>query len=105
MVTSDSWLAGSSWSLRSMFGTAASLAGIQNRLIASIRNCATNSQTRLPTSGIDANSANRMMSATTIVLRRSNRSANAPASGPSTIAGSRRNSSTPPRAKLAAAKP
>ena len=46
-----------------------------------------------------------MMSTTTIVLRRSNRSAKAPASGPSTIAGSSRKSSTPPRAKLAAAKP
>ena len=46
-----------------------------------------------------------MMSTTTIVLRRSNRSAKAPASGPSTIAGSRRKSSTPPRAKLAAANP
>ena len=42
------------------------------------------------------------MSVTTIVLRRSNRSAKAPASGPSTIAGSSRNSSTPPSAKLAA---
>ena len=46
-----------------------------------------------------------MMSTTTIVLRRSNRSAKAPASGPSTIAGSSRKSSTPPRAKLAAANP
>jgi hypothetical protein len=35
-----------------MFGTAASLAGIQNRLIASMRNWAMNSQTRLSTSGI-----------------------------------------------------
>ena len=81
-MTRESWLAGSSWSLRSMFGTAASLAGIQNSVNASIRNCATNSQIRLSTSGIDANSPNRMMSTTTIVLRRSNRSAKAPASGP-----------------------
>jgi dTMP kinase len=88
-----------------MFGTAASLAGIQNRVKASIRNCATNSQIRLSTSGIEANSPNRMMSVTTIVFRRSNRSANAPARGPRTIAGSRRNSSTPPSAKFAAAKP
>src|SRR3954471_23512959 len=88
-----------------MLGTAASLAGIQNRLMASIRNCATNSQTRLSTSGMEANSANRKLSVTTIVLRRSNRSAKAPASGPRTIAGRRRNSSTPPRAKLAAANP
>ena len=105
VVTRDNWLAGSSWSLRSMLGTAASLAGIQNRLIASMRNWATNSQIRLSTSGIEANSTNRMMSVTTIVLRRSNRSANAPARGPRTIAGSRRNSSTPPSAKFAAAKP
>src|SRR4051794_34792473 len=88
-----------------MLGTAASLAGIQNRLMASIRNCATNNQTRLSTSGVAANSANRKLSGTTIVLRRWNRSAKAPASGPRTIAGRRRNSSTPPRAKLAAANP
>src|SRR5688500_12659801 len=88
-----------------MFGTAASLAGIQNRLNASMRNCATNSQTRLSTIGIEAKSAKRMTSVMTIVLRRSNRSAMAPARGPRTIAGSSRNSSTPPRAKLAAANP
>src|SRR4051812_19951105 len=88
-----------------MFGTAASLAGIQNSVKASIRNWATNSQIRLSTIGIEAKSPNRMMSTTTIVLRRSNRSANAPAKGPRTIAGSNRNSSTPPSAKLAAVKP
>ena len=104
MVTSESWLAGSYWSLRSRFGTAASLAGIQNRLIASMRNWATNSQTRLATSGIEANRANRRTSETTIVLRRSKRSAKAPATGPSTIAGSSRNSRTAPRAKFCAAK-
>src|SRR3712207_8888500 len=54
-------------------------------LIASIRNWATKSQIRLSTSGMDANSPNRRTSQTTIVLRRSNRSANAPASGPRTI--------------------
>src|SRR5688572_7007630 len=88
-----------------MFGTAASFAGIQKRLNASIRNCATNSQTRLSTIGIDAKSEKRMTSVTTIVLRRSHRSAMAPARGPRTIAGSNRNSRTPPRAKLAAANP
>src|SRR4051794_14926019 len=87
-----------------MFGTAASLAGIQNRLIASMRNWATNSQTRLSTSGIETKNPNRRRSATTIVLRRSNRSANAPASGPSTMAGSSRNSSTAPSAKFLPAK-
>ncbi len=104
VVTRESWFAGSSWSRRSMLGTAASLAGIQNRLIVSMRNWATNSQIRLSTSGIEANSENRIRSVTTIVLRRSNRSAKAPASGPSTIAGSRRNSRTAPSAKFWPAK-
>ena len=40
------------------------------------------------------------MSAATMSLRRSNRSANAPASGPKTTAGSSRTTSTPPRAKF-----
>jgi hypothetical protein len=63
-----------------------------------------NNQIRLSMIGIEANSANRMMSQTTIVLRRSNRSAKAPASGPSTIAGSNRNSRTAPSAKFLPAK-
>src|SRR3954462_14113522 len=88
-----------------MFGTAASFAGIQKRVNASMRNWATNSQIRLSTIGIDANSPNRMTSTTTIVLRRSNRSAKAPASGPRTIAGNSRNASPPPSAKFLAAKP
>src|SRR3954447_20022616 len=87
-----------------MFGTAASLAGIQNRLIASMRNWAMNSQTRLSTSGIETKNPKRRKSATTIVLRRSNRSANAPASGPSTMAGRSRKISTAPRAKFLPAK-
>src|SRR4051812_19143650 len=87
-----------------MLGTAASLAGIQNMLNASMTNWAANSQTRLSTTGIEANSAKRRQSVTTIVLRRSNRSAKAPASGPSTIAGSSRNSSTAPSAKFLPAK-
>jgi hypothetical protein len=81
-----------------MFGTAASLAGIQNRLIASMRNWATNSHTSSSTIGIEANSAKRSTSETTMVLRRSKRSAKAPASGPSRMAGSSRNSSTAPSA-------
>src|SRR4051794_26983651 len=104
VVTSESWLAGSIWSRRSMLGTAASLAGIQNRLIASMRNWAMNSQTRLSTSGIETKNPKRRKSATTIVLRRSNRSANAPASGPSTMAGRSRKISTAPRAKFLPAK-
>ena len=105
VVTRESWLAGSSWSLRQHVRDGGLLGRDPEQADASIRNGATNSQIRLSTIGIDANSANRLTSATTIVLRRSNRSAKAPASGPSTIAGSSRKSSTPPSAKLAAAKP
>ena len=105
-MTRESWLAGSNWSLRSMFGTAASLAGIQNRrerLDQELRHEQPDRGCRR--SGSRRTAPNRMTSTTTIVLRRSNRSAKAPASGPSTIAGSRRKSSTPPSAKLAAANP
>ena len=103
VVTRLTWLAASSWSRRTRLGTDASLAGIQNRLAHSIRNDATNSHHSVPTSGIEANSTNRVRSAATIILRRSKRSANAPASGPKTTAGSSRTTRTPPRAKLAAA--
>ncbi len=103
VVTRLTWLASSSWSRRTRLGTEASLAGIQNRLTHSIRNDATNSHQSVPTIGIDANSTKRVKSATTIILRRSNRSANAPASGPKTTAGSSRTTRTPPSAKLAAA--
>ncbi len=44
------------------------------------------------------NSPNRTKSEMTMVMRRSNRSANAPASGPSTIAGSNFTTRTPPSA-------
>ena len=63
------------------------------------------SQINVPTSGIDRNSPNRSRSLTTIVRRRSNRSANAPASGPSRTAGSNRKARTPPVAKLLAPNP
>ena len=103
VVTRLTWFADSNWSLRTRLGTEASFAGIQNRPTHSTRKVATNSHHSAPTSGIDRNNANRQRSATTISLRRSNRSANAPASGPKTTAGSSRTTSTPPSAKLAAA--
>ena len=100
-----SWLADSIWSRRTRLGTDASLAGIQNRLTHSIRKLATSSQTRVCrvsttrcASGIVRNSPNRTKSEMTMVMRRSNRSANAPASGPSTIAGSSFTTRTPPSA-------
>ncbi len=49
-----------------------------------------------PTSGIDRKSTKRIRSQTTIVVRRSQRSAKAPASGPNSTAGSSRKTSTPP---------
>ena len=103
VAISVSWLAPSSRSGPTMFGTDASLAGIQNRLTVSMRNDATSrysSDVRCsatePTIGIDRNSTKRSRSQVTIVVRRSQRSANAPASGPNSTAGSSRNTSTPP---------
>ncbi len=98
-----SWLAVSSRSRGTRFGTVASLAGIQIRLATSMRNVATNSHHRVPTSGIDRNSANRARSQTTMVSRRSSRSATTPASGPMTMAGASRRMNTPAMARFAAA--
>ena len=98
-----SWLAASSRSRGTRFGIVASLAGIQNRLATSIRNVATNSHHRVPTSGIDRNSANRATSQMTIVQRRSSRSATTPAIGPRTTAGASRRMNTAAMARLAAA--
>jgi hypothetical protein len=50
------------------------------------------------TSGIEAKSRNRSTSQMTMVQRRSKRSANTPAIGPSTSAGSSRMAITPPKA-------
>ncbi len=103
VAMSVSWLAPSSRSGPTMFGTEASLAGIQNRLTVSMRNDATSRCTSAvprsatePTIGIDRNSRKRSRSQTTMVVRRSQRSAKAPASGPNSTAGSSRNTSTPP---------
>ena len=102
VVTRLTWFADSNWSRRTRLGTVASFAGIQNRLAHSIRNDATSSHHSVPTSGIETNSANRVRSATTMVRRRSNRSANAPATGPNRTDGSSRTTRTPPSAKFAA---
>ncbi len=103
VAMSVSWLAPSSCSRGTRFGTEASLAGIQNRLTVSMKNEATSrysSEVSLlatdPTTGIDRNSEKRSKSQTTIVRRRSQRSAKAPARGPNRTAGSRRNTRTPP---------
>jgi hypothetical protein len=102
-MISESWLAVSTWSgRRSRLGIEASLAGIQNSAQSSIRKVAANSQASSPTSGIERNSAARSTSQTTIWCRRSSLSASAPASGPSTIAGSSLVATTPPSAKLCA---
>ncbi len=90
-----SWLAASSRSLGTRFGTDASFAGIQNRLRISIRNVATSSHHRVPTIGMEANNPNRRTSVTIIVRRRSNRSATTPARGPKMTAGISRRMNTP----------
>ena len=77
---------------------APSFAGFQNRLTHSIKNVAMNNTGKVRAIGMDRNSKNRRTSATTIVCRRSNRSANAPASGPRMALGSNRTTSTPPKA-------
>jgi hypothetical protein len=84
-------------------GTVASFAGIQTRLAASIRNVATSSHHNVPTNGMDANSANRATSQTTIVQRRSSRSSMTRAIGPMTMAGASRRMNTLAIATLAAA--
>jgi hypothetical protein len=100
-MTSASWLAVSIWSgRRSRLGTDASLDGIQNSAQISMRNVAMNSHSNEPTSGIEMKRPKRSRSQTTMTARLSNLSASAPASGPSTSAGSSLVATTPPRAKL-----
>jgi hypothetical protein len=103
VVNRLSWLAASSRSRGTRLGTVASLAGIQTRLATSMRKVATNSQVRVPTSGMERNSANRARSQITIVRRRSSRSATTPAIGPTRMAGASRRMKTPAIATLAAA--
>jgi hypothetical protein len=99
----DSWLAASRRERGTRLGTVASLAGVQNRPTTSISSVATKSHQRVPTRGMETNSAARSRSPTTIVRLRSHRSAIAPASGPKTIAGARRSTRTAETARFAAA--
>ena len=73
----------------------AAAAGFQNCDAIPARNFATKIQVRLGNSGIEMNSRPRTTSPTTIVTRRSNRSASAPAIGPSSSAGSSVTTQTP----------
>src|SRR5580698_8711514 len=90
-----SWLARSSFSLGTRFGMVAAQAGFQNCDAIPARNFAMKIQVRLGNSGMETNSRPRITSPTIIVVRRSNRSASAPAIGPSSSAGSRETTMTP----------
>src|SRR5215467_449014 len=100
-----SWLARSSLSLGTRLGTDAEVAGAQNWVVMPARNLATKIQVRFGKMGMDRNSRPRIRSPTIIVVRRSNRSATAPASGPNSSAGSSVASQTPPTAELLATAP
>ena len=95
-----SWLARSSLSLGTRFGTLAEHAGFQNCEATPARNLATKIHVRFGNSGIEMNSRPRTTSPTIIVIRRSSRSASAPAIGPSSSAGSSVTSHTPPTDEL-----
>src|SRR6266568_2063809 len=105
------WLASSSFSGGTRFGTEASLAGVQNRDAHDARNCTTYihvsalTKWNLRSSGMERYRAARAMSKVIMVRRRSSRSATAPASGPSSSAGSSDESQTPPTAAPSAAVP
>ena len=83
----------------------AAVAGFQNWLATPARNLATRIQVRFGNRGMDTNSRPRMTSPTIIVIRRSSRSATAPASGPNSSAGSSVTSHTPLTAEPLAARP
>src|SRR4051812_29213409 len=105
VVARVSWFAASSRARGIRFGTAASLAGVHIIAAASMTKVATPVQASTSfgssritaAAGIEADMTNRTTSATTIVYRRSNRSANTPATGPSTSAGSSRTAITGPK--------
>ena len=105
VVSRLSWFARSSLSLGTRFGMDAEVAGFQNWLATPARNLATKIQVRLGNSGMDRNSRPRTTSPTIITIRRSSRSATAPASGPNSSAGSSVTSHTPPTAEPLAATP
>jgi hypothetical protein len=75
VVAIDSWLARSSLLRGTRFGTVASLAGSQTRLIASMITVATKTHHNVLMIGIVMNTAARAKSPTTSVQRRSRRSA------------------------------
>src|SRR3954464_14609168 len=98
VVINDSWFAASSLRRSTRFGTEASFAGIQNKLTDSIRKDAANNQASEWNTAMETTKEQRSRSQTTIVFRRSNRSAKAPANGPKMTAGSSRKKKTPPMA-------
>ncbi|OLE21584.1 MAG: hypothetical protein AUG44_27140 [Actinobacteria bacterium 13_1_20CM_3_71_11] len=108
-----SWLARSRRARGSRLGTEASFAGPHAICIASMTNVATVAQPTMIFAslvssvipGIEANMTNRVRSETTIVYRRSHRSATTPASGPRMSAGSIRTATTDPNASPLAADP
>ena len=83
----------------------AEVAGFQNWLATPARNLATKIQIRCGNRGMDRNSRPRITSPTIITIRRSSRSATAPASGPNSSAGSSVASHTPLTAEPLAARP
>ena len=80
----------------------AAAAGFQNWDATPARNLATKIQVRFGKSGMERNSTPRTTSPTIMVIRRSSRSATAPATGPRSSAGSSVTSHTPPTAELLA---
>src|SRR6185437_9643261 len=100
-----SWLARSSLSLGTRLGMDAEVAGAQNWVAMPARNLATYIQVRFGKMGMDTNSRPRITSPTIIMVRRSIRSASAPASGPNSNAGSSVASHTPPTAEPFATAP
>ena len=91
-----SWFAVSTWSgRRSRFGTAASFDGIHTSAQQPMRKLPMNSHTGEPTTAIETNSPHRSTSATTMILRRSKRSASRPPIGANSRPGSSCVSTTP----------
>ena len=94
VVTRLIWLACSSCAGGTRFGTVASLAGPHTTLTSSTSTVTTKTHHNVPTAGMETNSAARMKSPTTNVVRRSSRSATYPANGPTSSGGSTLRNST-----------
>src|SRR5208337_2869824 len=105
VVSRLSWFARSSLSLGTRLGMDAAVAGFQNWLATPARNLATKIQIRLGNRGMDRKSRPRTTSPMIITIRRSSRSATAPASGPNSSAGSSVTSHTALTAEPLAAGP